>query len=53
MFTTTSHKLCLQDDFTDPLSVFDLFVNCLFLWDVWMNFHTAYLSEWGGPRPGF
>jgi hypothetical protein len=39
--------LPLQDDLREPLAMFDLVVNCLFLWDVWMNFHTAYLSELG------
>lgn len=36
----------LQTDLTHPLAQVDLAASSLFLFDVWMNFRTAFVGEW-------
>jgi hypothetical protein len=38
-------SLCLQSDLGNALSVLDLTINLIFMFDIWMNFHTAVLGE--------
>jgi hypothetical protein len=35
----------LQSDLANPLSVLDLTINLIFMFDIWMNFHTAILGK--------
>lgn len=38
-------RAVLQSDLGNPLSVLDLTINLIFMFDIWMNFHTAVLGE--------